>query len=271
MTLTSAILFLQALVNAETQDFVEFALRLWGSKNDKIIVEIQRISGCSFSFQRTARGILRAAKGLETTHTPKPLPIPPSDPQESEEERMADLLEGIEFAKSLLSSESVDSQALGMDSLEHLARVSSSSGVVAEIIFGDKNILQKMIRFVCSCSDESPVDASTARLGRRSMAVITSCVTSLKENDKICPSTEINDRSVVCALVEHVARACDKPHHACDACNCLHVLVSAYPSVRSLLIDMNVKDALKHAQGEGEQCHALLEEHSRRLQMLISS
>jgi hypothetical protein len=109
---------------AESKNCVKFSVLLFADQG-KIVVEVQRQTGCSFLFHQAAKAILRSAKGIRTPPAQKrSFSIPGCVPKESPEQQQRCTEEGLEIAFSLLKKDRFDAHLLAMESLEQLTRAS---------------------------------------------------------------------------------------------------------------------------------------------------
>lgn len=130
----------EAMAVAETEDHTTFEIRLLKhqteDKKENLLLEVQRISGCSISFHWSAKAILKSAQGIVVKATVPPRPpdvslISPSLPEDKYKEQIA-VAEEIENIKSLLQKDRLDANILGMESLRFLTSLHFASAKNAE-------------------------------------------------------------------------------------------------------------------------------------------
>ena len=252
---------------------MQFAIRLW-EKNEEVIAEVQRVSGCSFSFHQLAKSVLRSAQGIKARpSSPKAFPLPKCCPQESEEERKQCLKEGLQIAVSLLQKESVDSQLMAMESLVHLTKV-CKKGFAAESILEDADLRTLLI---ATMEESTPATATAYEasnlciMRRHAMTVLANCLDTLKENGKLQACLEQHDSlrspSLLDTLLAQVAKAALEPHHACQAVRCLACLTEASSDIRSRALARGMPAVLSQARETGACRHVYLHELTTSMQL----
>mmetsp|Transcript_24552 Transcript_24552/g.27438 ORF Transcript_24552/g.27438 Transcript_24552/m.27438 type:complete len:420 (-) Transcript_24552:751-2010(-) len=130
----------------ETQDNVKFAIRLFSSKgNTMIVVEIRRTSGCTVAFRSAAKTLLRSVVVAASTNTNaqqeqrtttvggqggdlvattkrRKFTIPVSLPKRSQEDLYKCIEDDFHIAYKMIHSPKYETQLFGLESLEQLTR-----------------------------------------------------------------------------------------------------------------------------------------------------
>lgn len=271
----------EACVEAETSDSIVFSVRLFSSTG-KIVVEVQRLDGCCYSFYQTAKMVLRASKGAKKSAGPqRKFTLPSCIPKTSEEDEKKSLVEGLEIASNLLNSESIDSRVMGFQSLDSLSKCTKCDAyVVREILSGP--IVSQLVNEV-TCFRSSPengefrsaIETKNCVIMRRlAISIIANCMGSLESCGKLGCVVEHQENLCVeslCSSLTDDLRSCDvRPHEACEAARCLQQLMRASPEVKSALMRCDAFDAATIAHETGASRHALLEQESQRLRTELS-
>lgn len=262
---------------AETSDCVKLAVRLFAD-NGKVIVEVQRKCGCSYQFRETARTVLRAAKGVASPPKRNALPLPPlpfatSGESNSEREQRAEA--GLEVAMQQLCSERLDSQLIGMESLEQITRSGSLTCVSRKVLSGP--CLEKVL--IAAKEDSSNDDLSDIEeehmcvMKRRAMAVVANALISLTESgdlitDILSSNSELKSESFITSLVDTLREFREAPHEATQAARCMTQLITD-KQVGSILQDMRVASVASDACAFGAISSALLEQESKKLKLQL--
>lgn len=272
----------EALVEAESQQCVQFAVRLWDSKN-QVVVEVQRSCGCSFAFHELAKCVLRSAKGVTSSPpAPRTFALPKCIPRETEEERRECLREGLEIASSLLLKDALDSHMMALESLVHLTNV-CKMGFAAESILDHAEILRVLLSLVedsnngISASRRSSSELEQNNLvimRRQALTVLANCLDTLKGNGKLhaCLNrhSALLQDSLVQALVNQVAMAEEAPHDACQAVRCLTTLTEASTFTRRRALELGAPAIVSQAHQSGQCRHAELQGLSSKLQLSMA-
>jgi hypothetical protein len=260
-------------------------VRLWDAEN-QVVVEVQRGRGCSFAFHQLAKNVLRASKGLNAAPSAKPrFVIPDCIPLGTEEERQECLKEGLEIAVSLLQKDAIDSRVMALESLVHLTKVCRCKGLAAETILGNKDILRSLISLVedsSTANDANQMSLSALEehnvsvMRHQAMTVLANCFDSLKEHEKLHRMLNLHHEtllcdSLICALIDQVSNADERPHEACQACRCLQALTDASVATRRRALELNAQAIVSKAYEEGLCRHAQLEDLSSKLQLSMNA
>ena len=256
---------------------MKFAVRLFAD-NSKVIVEVQRKCGCSFQFREIARTLLRAAKGCATAPRRKVLPLPCSIPCESLHEREQRAEAGLQVAMEHLCSERLDSQLLGMQSLEQITRSESRACASKKVLSGPclKKVLFAAQEDASSSVVSSDFEEEHMHVMKRSaMTVVANALNSLTEsgdlNTEILRScTDLKSEAFICCLVDTLREFRGAPHEATQAARCMQHLMTD-KQVESLFHDMSVMSVISDACDYGATHSALLEHESMKLKAQMRS
>jgi len=231
----------EATIACETEDHVEFMVRFFQTEDasSTILVEAQRLCGCSFSFHQVAKCVLRRAKGLPATVVTKPpLPLPACIPRVSEHEQRSNTQEGIDLAVSLMQQGSLDAQLLA---LESLAQISARAPHAAEMILGNDKLWHVLMALVQTTKDDAEDTiimghANECHMHRAALTVVANCLESLCKNNQLeqCLRTCVGDSLLLLcdehfltSLWKEVNNSEKRPHEACQAIRVLQVLSEA--------------------------------------------
>lgn len=264
---------LQNLLLAETNDCLKFAVRLFADQG-QIVVELQRKCGCSYQFRETARGLLRAAKGLASAPKRK-FDLPSSVPQDTNEQQEQRAQTGLDLALEQLSSERLDSQLIGMETLEQITRCESRAIVSKKILSG--SCLQKVMAAAQEDLMNATCDMEEEHMNlmkRRAMTVVANALCALGEsgdlNDVLRHSADLQSETFICCLVDTLRDAAASPHEATQAARCMQHLMTV-KQVETILMEMSVTAIVSDACTHGACCSALLEQESKRLKIQLGS
>ena len=262
------------MVEAETPDHVQFAIRLWNDHN-QVVVEVQRAEGCCFLFHQASKAVLRAAKGLKQAPPARAFNLPKCVPPQTEEERKDCLQEGLDIAVALLKQKSVDSHIMAFESLLHLTKVCKCQGYAAGCILNNSDILHSILSLILnsslsesqssSMSMNSFEDSRSALMRRDALTILGNCLCSLKQHGKLQQTLHklhddlVSDNLTLC-LIDQISSADDEPHEACQAVHCLQCLMEGSASTRRRAMELGVDAAVSSAHDEGQLRHAQLEE-----------
>jgi len=267
----------EALVVAESQECVQFAIRLWESKN-QIAVEVQRSSGCSYAFHQLAKTVLQASKGLSRAPSPSRFALPKCIPRQTDQERKECLKEGLEIAVSLLQNDAIDSQLMAMESLAHLSKV-CTIGFAAESIMEHAEIRTRLFSLVEDSANtdtqqsNSELDNSNlTTMRRQAITVLANCLDSLKEHNKLhaCVNRHSDlllSETLLMALLSRVSNAQEMPHEACQATRCLASLTEASTVSRRRALELDASKLVQQAHFVATRRHAQLQGLTSKLQL----
>jgi hypothetical protein len=242
----------------------------------KIIVEIQRKCGCSFQFREAARAVLRSAKGVTTQAPKRKLSIPsciPRDTMEQEQQRAESCLE---VALQQLCSMRLDSQLIGMESLEQITRCESAGHISRKILEG--SCLGKVL----SAAQDDVTNARAGEIEGQHVSVMKRWATTVLANALCALSqsgqlevvlrdcAELKTEHFICNLVETLGDASSLPHEATQAARCIqHLLTSK--DVLTFLDEMSAISVVSDACSTGAQRNSHLEQESKKLKVQLSS
>lgn len=260
----------QILAKAETRDCFTFSVRLW-EVDEQVVVEIQRSSGCSFSYHQTAKAILRAAKFGSSPMKAPPLSIPRCVPQLPGVEWDSCTAEGLEIVgKSLKQGSRLDAQLLAMESLVQLTEASKCRAFCAKsILSSDSELLSSILSLIKTSRMKEAEDNEFSteiteehlkKMHHHALTILANCLQCGQQSCELSVAVqglpELTCDAILNALVRDLAAASSKPHDATDACRCLQALCGACADTKERVLQLGaagfVSDA-KHFR------HALLE------------
>eukprot|EP00522_Entomoneis_paludosa_P018785 CAMPEP_0172440136 /NCGR_PEP_ID=MMETSP1065-20121228/881_1 /TAXON_ID=265537 /ORGANISM="Amphiprora paludosa, Strain CCMP125" /LENGTH=368 /DNA_ID=CAMNT_0013188919 /DNA_START=113 /DNA_END=1219 /DNA_ORIENTATION=+ len=264
------------LVDAETEDNVQFSIRLFEGKNGSVLVEVQKASGCCYSYCQAAKAVLRAAKGIRTPAKRRTFSIPPCVPKVSAEESEAATRDGLELAEQLLAKQQMDANLLAVESLVHLSKATENQCFTARcILSGQFQVkLLSLIDSFDSASGHDEIERDHLNMMKRhSLAILANCFAALERSGELVSllqqQQELTSKGVVSALVSEVAAAGERPHDACQAANCLRTLLAASEETKRKAADLNACEAISQARHTGVCRHAALEDACTQLRTLL--
>mmetsp|Transcript_12137 Transcript_12137/g.29481 ORF Transcript_12137/g.29481 Transcript_12137/m.29481 type:complete len:374 (+) Transcript_12137:169-1290(+) len=266
------------LVEAETSDGVTFFVRLWqGQKKNTVLVEVQKSSGCCYSYCQAAKAVLRAAKGLRTPAKRRTFSIPPSVPRVSQEECETATREGLELAEQLLGKQQIDSNLMAIESLNHLSKPCPTQCLVARSILTGPFLRGKLLSLVESDSTDASFDEvekeHVTLMRRYAFSILSNCFAALEQSGELVEmlqkQEELTSTEVVSALVRQVAAAGNSPHDAYQAAKCLRTLLAASDETKRKAADLNAFETISQARHMGVCRHAALEDACTRLRTLL--
>jgi hypothetical protein len=270
----SQFILLQNLLLAETCDCVKFAVRLFADQG-KIVVEIQRKCGCSFQFREAARAVLRSAKGSTTQAPKRKLAIPSCIPRQTMEQQQERAESCLEVALQQLCSERLDSQLIGMESMEQMTRCASAGHISRKILQG--SCLEKVLSaaqddVTNACAEMEEQHMSMMK--RRATTVLANALCALSQSGhlevvlKDC--SELRSETFICNLVETLGDASTLPHEATQAARCIQHLMTS-KDVLTVLVEMSAISIVSEACATGACQSSSLEQESKKLKMQLSS
>lgn len=262
---------------------------MWAAGGDagKIIVEVQRMSGCCYLYCQAAKSVLRAAKGLSAAKSGglasrRPLPLPKCVPRQQRSLRDIESCtdDGLSIACSLLKSDRLDCRLMGLESLAQLTSdgdiPSQQQRAAKSILKGGGDFRDTLVSLVSCCDSAAPgiMSASpievqhNAVMRRCALTVLANCLSAV-EREEESPSGEFGaDDSLVGALVGDVSRCADRPHEACQAVRVLTALAGTCPAVRA-----RVREALMNGRcnpsDDAVGHHDQLREEAARLRLQL--
>jgi hypothetical protein len=244
-------------LEAESSQGLKFVVSLFAD-DASVVVEVQRLEGCSFEFRQACKAVCRSAKGQAAGPPKKSFGIPSCVPRETAEQQAKRFRSGLEAALSLIKSDRLDSQLMGFESMEKL---SASPNTASSLLEGDcLDILMERCDEVESTSD---IEEQHSRLMRRRVFTILANGLSACKNIPL----ELACESFVRKLLLCLSNSQEEPHEACQAARCLQALSSSDASMQALLNELNATSVLSSAEGCN---HLALEQESRKLTMILS-
>lgn len=239
----------------------------------KIVVEVQRKCGCSYQFREVARTVLRSAKGEMSPLPKRVFAIPSSIPQETPAQQQQRAETGVEVALQQLSSERLDSQLIGMESLEQITRSCSRCCVSKKVLDGE--CLAKVLSVAQDDAGNARTEMEEQHVSvmkRRAITVVANALSALAESGELhnvlADCSALKSESFICCLVDTLREASTSPHDATQAARCIQHLLTA-KDVESFLIEMSVISIVSEACTLGACQSSLLEQESKKLKVLL--
>lgn len=236
-------------------------------------MEVQRRSGCCFSFHKAAKPLLRAALGEQAAQTTVAFSVPPSViTQVDDEETKQCLEEGLDIAADLLRKDRVDAHELAMDTLKHISKASASPEVAARCILSGE-FQSTLLALIESFSmDRKTYNEATStiekeafkQMHRSALAILANCFRALESSGALENVLEGNQQfasnALLAALVDDVSKASDRPHDACEAVKCLQSLCRSSKDAHDKLLELGAPQAVQKAKEHGACSHKQLNE-----------
>jgi hypothetical protein len=235
---------------------VKFNIRLFTS-GKKIVVEIQRVSGCCFLFHQSTKNVLPAALGQAAQPTIT-LTIPPCVMSELEEEDATE--EALFMALNMLQSPRFDCNILAMESLASVTKANSAAA--KSVVNGP--LMSLILGWVegQNADDEDFYELEhLVKMHRYALVVLANCLTALSPTE----TPKVSDECLM-ILIGELKAACERPHDACEAAKSLKALVRSN-DVRMRVLAMGAPCAVIGAYQLGKSQHHQLEKESLSLQM----
>jgi hypothetical protein len=247
------------------------------------VVECQRSAGCCFVFLKVAKKVLKAARDgkkvrssdKKTSLNKKTIPSAVRNcvPKIPEDVMTDSVQDCINISNEMISSDRLDEQQLGIESLLHISDSYKMQDFCAMMIMTNITILSALMSLVVFgnldrsstfSSDLEKVCFSVMR--RHSLTVLANCLTTLSESKTIGQILTVDsmfmDDHFLKALVRFVASGAIAPHEAADACKCLQMLCLHSDSIKQRVSDYGAHMYLERAQ----DCrHATLHDASTNL------
>jgi len=248
--------FDESLARCETREHVKFIIRIF-TADDRVVVEIQRLSGCCYIFHQAAKNLLKAALGQEAVPCME-LTIPPVIMSESDEREATE--EALDIAWTMLQSCRFDCRLLAMESLASLTKTNSAA---AKAVVNGPLLTNLLHWIVFDGVEDQFVDRQdySTKMHRYALVVLANCLTSLTLYDIPPVSDECLN-----SLIKEVREADFRPHNACEAAKSLKALVRC-DDVRTRALNMGASEALNEAYKLGKSQHMQLENESLSLQI----
>eukprot|EP00526_Cylindrotheca_closterium_P011115 CAMPEP_0113620730 /NCGR_PEP_ID=MMETSP0017_2-20120614/10571_1 /TAXON_ID=2856 /ORGANISM="Cylindrotheca closterium" /LENGTH=390 /DNA_ID=CAMNT_0000530415 /DNA_START=198 /DNA_END=1370 /DNA_ORIENTATION=- /assembly_acc=CAM_ASM_000147 len=240
--------------------------------NEGVLVEFQRLAGCSYEFQRAYQAVHRYVLMEEETAKQELLfptcLVPPNktttDNNKKKEELATDTFA---IALDLMQSEQrLDSQLMGLESMEPL----STRPEILPLLF-DKACLQTLLKF-CTPSNE-PLNKLEAQqdclLKRRALSILANGLETLSSSSASSSSFAIVNNNN--DLLDCLCKCCNNcncndsknndPHQSFQVARCLVEIAKQDPSSHALiqeksLVSLLSKQPIKHLALE-QECQKL--------------
>jgi hypothetical protein len=263
---------------AESKDCVKFVVLLFADQG-KIVVEIQRQTGCSFLFHQAAKAILRSAKGIRNPSTQtRRFIIPGCVPKDSPEQQQRCTEEGLEIAFNLLKKDRFDAHLLAMESLEQLTRASVCRSFAAnKVLCGQfSSTLVSLIESRESKQAEAASEMEEehfAIMHRHALTILANSLAAVQESGELLgllsQSSELCSQSLLSVLVSGLNASSRRPHDACQSALCIQSLMLC-EEAKDRLMGLGAASAVSTACGEGACRNALLERESKKLRFQMN-
>jgi len=260
----------------ESHDGLRIHLNLFAAPDDPstVIVEVQRLAGCSFEFRGVCRDVCRSAKGLKGGGGPgsgkREFPLPSGLPVFSKAEKESRLRSDLDRALDMIQSDLLSSQLMGIELLESL----SVSPLAPPLVLKDEcllNILRDLIlpdggedgedRFSLSSQQ---ANNRACRMKRKALAVIANGLSnSPPDDDGVVRSLHAPN------FVEGLLRLTtgEDPHCAAQAARCLRSLAVSSRATKSYLSGvLGVPSILSSIEVKH---HLLLEKECGKLRTIL--
>jgi len=293
-----------AAVEATTQEKVQLSIRLFRGNmtySHGIIVEIQRLNGCSIVFHKVCQGIVMAAKGetIKVSVTrPKKLKLSLTLPEKNKVHHRKNVLSSLEKAIRLLEKNRVDANDLGMQMLcflTNLDQANHEDAIFASeaILFGNEgygveNCHKKVFSFLKnrnsfewygqedSDGEEEATNEYTHVLNNLCLKVLRNLLNAMVEisasykEERIFPWSE---EGLIFTLIRELKEAEKRPHDACVAAECFTAITNLSTSAKEIAVELNASPILRKSYQYGTSSHASLayasQEADRNLNGLI--
>lgn len=264
------------LADAETSDRVQFSIRLWKGNEGNVLVEVQKTAGCSYSYCRSSRAILRAAKGITCVPEERKYPVPVCVPKVSPEENQVAAKEDLEVAEQLFGNRRLDSQQLAVENLMLMSKSDENKSATAMSILNG-GCAERLFLLIESYNYENTTDEMDKEhltiTRRYALATLANCLATLESTGELSSvlenSKDLISKKVLTCLVADVAAAAERPHEACQAAHCLRSLLSSSEKLKRMATGLNAYETISQARNIGLCRHAALEDACTKLHMLM--
>jgi hypothetical protein len=241
---------------------------LWDDEG-KVLVEVQRLTGCGFLFHQAARSILLAAKGTPLVKSKQAFRLPAWIPHETMEESQECMKEDLEIASTLLKCPKIDGHMLALESLMQLTQATKCPSFAAHCVLCGE-FLPTLLSLIESCKSKSSSEGIEGEqlsvMHRNALTVLANCLTALESSGELISCIEKQDslvsKQLLLALLDDVSAARERPLDATQAIRCLQPLVKVH---RQLLETRGAAEILGEAEEFGKCRHAQLEAECRKL------
>jgi hypothetical protein len=228
---------------------LHFYVKLFLDDDLNLIIEVQRRSGCAYTFHCFSKKILRIAKTKETFIMEDCKPTQQTTilhPLHGSEEHESIVKAAVNHAFVLLASERLDSKLLGMQCLLQLSEQRAA--------FDDR--LQRIIKIVSNKSEDK--DSYSLMMRRDALAVLANAFLHgfyaepyLSDELLLILIDELNDPDL----------------HAAHQAARILISICKYQKIQKRLTSLGVVAASAMAQKRGSFQHKLLEREARLLQL----
>jgi len=231
----------------ETHCHLHFHIKLFLDDNLNLIIEVQRRSGCAYTFHTFSREILRIAKAEGTFTTDyhnssqRIIPFPPCH---GSLEHESNVKEAVNHAFALLVSERIDSQLLGMQCLLQLSE--------QKVPFDDR--LKIIINILTSESED--MNSFTCMMRRDALTVLANIFLQGFHAEPLLSDD---------LLLILVGKLNDSDLHSAHQAARILISLCKYQKVQQRLTTLDVVAASALAQKRGSLQHKLLEQEARLL------
>lgn len=226
-------------------------------------MEVQRLSGCSFDFSEVSRSIRRSARGLRSLPRKRNLPIPSFIPKSSHADQQKRMKSGLEVAIRNLRSNRLDSQLIGLESLEKL---SSDSDAAFMIVNGE--CLSRILECCESKSEESQNQIegwNQCQMRRKALNILANGIVACQKNGCDIP-TKLTEEDFIKRLLVCLEKSAHEPHEAYQAARCLTSLIpSSDTKLLNVLNDFDIMSFIPSPECR----HLALEEEAEKLKKML--
>jgi len=234
----------------ETHCHLHFHIKLFLDDDLNLIVEVQRRSGCAYTFHCFSRDILRVAKAERTVNLDyrnssqqRTIPFPPLH---GSVEHESILKEAVNHAFALLASTRIDSQRLGMQCLLQLSD--------QKVCFDDR--LKLIMNIVISKSED--IDSFSCMMRRDALKVLANAFLQGFHAEPL-----LTDEFFLVLI----AKLNDSDLHSAHQAARILISICKYQKVQQRLTSLGVVGASALAEKRGSFQHKLLEREARLLKL----
>eukprot|EP00586_Coscinodiscus_wailesii_P003877 CAMPEP_0172480948 /NCGR_PEP_ID=MMETSP1066-20121228/6479_1 /TAXON_ID=671091 /ORGANISM="Coscinodiscus wailesii, Strain CCMP2513" /LENGTH=339 /DNA_ID=CAMNT_0013242787 /DNA_START=231 /DNA_END=1250 /DNA_ORIENTATION=+ len=264
----------KATVNAETMNNITFKVQLYNDIDQDegmtgVIVEVQRMSGCAYSFSGIYRSIIRACNGvaMEERHKVLPKLILPTQIDSTLRMQRCDVSNALEAVRALVGKDDIETNLLGMESLVILTDMSKTAKdeviCVAKAIFDDVTIRDRVLMPIMS-HDVETKHGSQCILHRYALNVLLNALIvflSMGRLGDVVRKHGYMGADLVSVLLKHVQRCETKPHDACLSIKCLVALMNV-AELKDVAMRCGIQQIMQESHSVGECHHSFLRRES---------
>jgi len=274
---------LRAVAEGETIDHIHFAVRLFATDCAKqVVVEVQRVLGCSYGFVQIAKIVLNAAKCIRRSQPPNRVPpslicnimIPTiaADQRKNEES----IVESLELSLNMLKSNRFDTNEFALDILLQLTSNSNNTNsaygrsfAASKILSG--SFLKTLLLLTVNGTPTFPAKHQhSIKMHRHALTILANCLDATEKSRNLGNNDVFCSDKVCLSLFEKLKGSSTEPHEAYQATRCLRSLLRSYVQVRRLASIHNIADATICAFNNGTASHAMLEKESQKLRISLA-